>query len=105
MIIPDWRLTRNAAYCTLCHDEIESTHRHDFVTCRCGNLSVDGGMAYVRRSGTLENYKEMCEYERYWRKPFVGVDDEKVSWLRENEFPEYGDWSQEQEVLYKLTWE
>jgi hypothetical protein len=33
----------------VCNDEIESTHRHDWVTCTCGNLFVDGGHEYRRR--------------------------------------------------------
>ena len=49
---------RNRAKCLLCGDIIESTHVHDFVTCGCGNLSVDGGKEYRRRlfrdSGTYE---------------------------------------------------
>lgn len=42
-------LYRNAAKCKGCLDIVESTHRHDFVTCSCGNLSVDGGHDYPRR--------------------------------------------------------
>ena len=33
----------------ICGDEIESKHRHDFVTCKCGACSVDGGHDYLRR--------------------------------------------------------
>ena len=33
----------------LCGDIIESTDRHEFVTCRCGACSVDGGHDYLRR--------------------------------------------------------
>jgi hypothetical protein len=33
---------------------IISKHRHDFVTCTCGAISVDGGQAYLRRVGSLE---------------------------------------------------
>lgn len=42
-------IIRNSAKCLGCGDEIESTHRHDFVSCSCGDLSVDGGKAYLRR--------------------------------------------------------
>jgi hypothetical protein len=42
-------MSRNRAECLLCGDIIESTYRHDFVTCACGNLSVDGGPDYHRR--------------------------------------------------------
>jgi hypothetical protein len=39
----------NKAQCLKCNDIIESTHRHDFVSCSCGNLAVDGGKDYIRR--------------------------------------------------------
>lgn len=39
----------NKAQCLICGDVLESKHRHDFKTCRCGNLSVDGGLDYLRR--------------------------------------------------------
>jgi hypothetical protein len=44
------RITRNSARCLLCGEEVESKHRHDYVPCRCGNLAVDGGRAYLRRA-------------------------------------------------------
>lgn len=47
-------IVRNSARCLLCGDEIESTHRHDFRTCRCGNFSVDGGRDYLRRLADSE---------------------------------------------------
>ena len=40
----------NAIKCRHCFDVIESIHRHDFVTCKCGKVSVDGGTVYLRRS-------------------------------------------------------
>ena len=43
------KLIKNAAKCFNCGDVIESKHRHDFVTCSCGDLSVDGGLDYARR--------------------------------------------------------
>lgn len=49
-------IARNSAKCLKCGDEIESTHRHDFVSCRCGNIAVDGGKAYLRRVGGLTDY-------------------------------------------------
>ena len=42
-------LVRNAIRCNICGDEIEPKHRHDFVTCKCGACSVDGGHDYLRR--------------------------------------------------------
>lgn len=40
----------NRAGCRDCGDVITSTHRHDYVTCKCGNISVDGGDTYNKRS-------------------------------------------------------
>jgi hypothetical protein len=42
-------IVRNSVRCNDCGDEIESTHRHDFVKCSCGNVFVDGGRDYLRR--------------------------------------------------------
>jgi len=39
---------RNRARCRQCGDVIESLHRHDFVTCKCGAIFVDGGTDYLR---------------------------------------------------------
>lgn len=41
-------LLRNSATCNHCKDELESKHRHDFVTCSCKKLSIDGGKDYSR---------------------------------------------------------
>jgi tRNA(Ile2) C34 agmatinyltransferase TiaS len=43
------KLKKNQATCNKCGDTIESKSRHDFVTCKCGELSVDGGLDYTRR--------------------------------------------------------
>lgn len=40
----------NAATCHNCGRYIRSKNRHDFVTCECGQISVDGGSWYARRS-------------------------------------------------------
>ena len=34
--------------CLACLEVIQSTYRHDFVSCFCGKLSVDGGGDYLR---------------------------------------------------------
>lgn len=47
-------IVQNAASCNGCGDFIVSKHRHDFVSCTCGAISVDGGQAYLRRVGSLE---------------------------------------------------
>lgn len=39
----------NAAVCLTCSDYIRSMHRHDFKSCKCGDLIVDGGSWYAKR--------------------------------------------------------
>ena len=43
------KIIRNSAKCLICMQELESTHRHDYRKCKCGNLMVDGGKDYIRR--------------------------------------------------------
>lgn len=50
---------RNAARCRKCKTYIESTHRHDFVSCNCGAISVDGGNDYHRRVGNPEDFERV----------------------------------------------
>ncbi len=58
------RILRNVAKCSQCDDVIESKHRHDFVTCKCGAISVDGGRAYLKRSAAnLTHVIELSEFE------------------------------------------
>lgn len=42
-------IIRNVAECAKCGDVIESKHRHDFVSCKCGAIFTDGGTSYIRR--------------------------------------------------------
>jgi hypothetical protein len=44
------KIIRNMAECPVCHEVVESTHRHDYRRCSCGNIAVDGGKEYTRRS-------------------------------------------------------
>ena len=40
----------NKVRCNKCQSVIESKHRHQFVTCECGHVSVDGGKDYQKRA-------------------------------------------------------
>jgi tRNA(Ile2) C34 agmatinyltransferase TiaS len=61
---PRKRILRNAARCRTCGDEIESTSRHDFKTCSCGTIAVDGGYDYLKRSTTdISQLEELSEWE------------------------------------------
>lgn len=37
---------RNRAKCRLCRDIIASIYQHDYVTCKCGEIAVDGGSGF-----------------------------------------------------------
>ena len=46
-------IIQNEAKCVMCEEIVFSRHRHDYKTCSCGEVSVDGGMDYIRRGGSL----------------------------------------------------
>lgn len=52
----------NKAQCRKCLNIIESKYRHDFVTCGCGAISVDGGLDYLKRSGEPSDIIELSIY-------------------------------------------
>lgn len=62
----------NKAQCKLCGDVVESVHQHDFKWCKCGEIAVDGGKAYIKRAAKdLSNIIELSEtyeeeYESQW---------------------------------------
>ena len=60
-----YRITKNAVKCNLCGDIIESTHVHDYKRCSCGNVSVDGGLYYLRRvyKNSRDDFTELSEWE------------------------------------------
>ena len=49
----------NQVRCNKCGDEPFSAHRHDFKSCECGAVSVDGGMDYLRRVGDFADATDM----------------------------------------------
>lgn len=53
---------KNRAKCKLCNSIIESFHSYDYVICKCGEISVDGGDAMRCAAKSWSN--------------FVRVDDE-----------------------------
>jgi hypothetical protein len=56
------KIIQNRIRCLTCHDVIESKYTHDFVSCKCGKCSVDGGLEYLRRAGELKDFEELSEY-------------------------------------------
>ena len=54
----------NKIKCKHCGDVIESTTVHEFVTCRCGKCSADGGKSYIRRCFESDgDFEELSEFE------------------------------------------
>ena len=54
---------RNRAKCAKCGDIIESTYRHEFVSCKCGAIFVDGGNDYWRYGGEVEDFIRLKDEE------------------------------------------
>ncbi|WP_456238770.1 DUF7695 domain-containing protein [Paenibacillus alkaliterrae] len=62
------KILRNMIRCLSCGDIIESTYVHDYKVCRCGNVSVDGGKDYFKRSypadrSQVDSYEELSQWE------------------------------------------
>jgi len=51
-------IIQNQVRCLKCGEEIFSKHRHDFVSCSCGNVAVDGGMDYLRRVAKTQEFED-----------------------------------------------
>ncbi len=51
--------------CIDCLDIIQSNYRHDFQTCKCGKISIDGGKDYTRllfpNGGTVDDFIRRIE--------------------------------------------
>jgi len=50
--------------CLKCMDVIQSMYRHDFVSCKCGAIFVDGGDSYLSLGypkGEVEDHLEILE--------------------------------------------
>lgn len=65
------RIIKNSVKCNLCGEIIVSKDIHDFKSCKCGAVSVDGGNDYLRRTyrNSPDDYTELSEYEETdnWR--------------------------------------
>lgn len=59
------KIIKNSIKCKHCGDIIISKNTHDFVTCKCGCCSVDGGNSYIRRcfTNSADDYEELSEIE------------------------------------------
>lgn len=58
------KLLRNKMQCLKCGDILESKGLHHFVSCSCGNLSIDGGTECPRTiSADVGKVKSLWEYK------------------------------------------
>lgn len=60
----------NSALCLDCDVEIKSRHRHDYVTCPCGGIAVDGGRDYLKRS---------CKTDARWKDTSIVTEEKDES--------------------------
>lgn len=59
----DKRIRLNQVRCLQCGDLPVSLSDHDFRSCKCGNVSVDGGRSYLRRVFKTKEWEEISQYE------------------------------------------
>lgn len=55
------KIVVNRIKCNRCGDIIESKSVHDFKSCKCGAVAVDGGYNYLRRCGCRDDWEELSE--------------------------------------------
>ncbi len=48
----------NSIKCKHCKQIINSRHVHDYKSCKCGKVAVDGGLDYLKRSGEHSDFIE-----------------------------------------------
>lgn len=65
------KIVYNAAKCGCCGDTIVSRHRHDYVSCTCGGVVVDGGLDYLRRGFSKDC--EVVDLSVYLDEPFEKI--------------------------------
>jgi uncharacterized protein (DUF1330 family) len=53
------KIQSNRAKCRKCGDVVESKNVHDYRSCTCGAIAVDGGTDYLKRTGNPEDIEEL----------------------------------------------
>jgi hypothetical protein len=67
---------KNRAKCKLCNDIIESFHQYDYVTCKCGEISVDGGESLKCFFKNKENFLRVDDEGNTIIPKFIEKEDE-----------------------------
>ena len=81
---------RHAIYCKLCKETVESKSDHDFKTCSCGSVGVDGGIGLSNRIiGSPENMEQRSIYCTYINGKKVWLPQEVVESAHLNNIANY----------------
>ena len=68
----------NSAQCLACGQVIESKQRHDYVSCECGEISIDGGLDYCRYIvKNVDNFKNLSISRKF-------TEDELTSFIHDS---------------------
>ncbi len=59
------KIITNKAKCLICNEILESKDIHDYKICKCGNLSIDGGKYYLKRSANNPDKVEELSIVKY----------------------------------------
>lgn len=54
---------KNRAKCKLCNDVLESFHEFDYVTCKCGEISISGGS--IRLECSAKDWKNFARVDEF----------------------------------------
>jgi len=68
MSVPDWtdmNAPVNAIECQKCNYVIRSFSRHDFKSCSCGAVFVDGGEDYQRIGGHKDDWERILTLSQW----------------------------------------
>ena len=65
-------IIRNAARCRACDTVIESKYRHDFKSCRCTAIFVDGGTAFLRHG--FDSRRNFEDLSVIWEPPASALE-------------------------------
>lgn len=74
---------KNRAKCRLCQSIIESFHIHDYVTCKCGQISISGGNDHLFTQAI--NYSNFLRVDDQGNEIVVQVVDKDTNRFEKQE--------------------
>jgi len=67
---------KNKAKCKLCNEIIESFHKTDIVSCKCGEITIEGGtQSYLAYAKNFANFLRIDDEEKEIPVKFIGKDE------------------------------